>query len=305
MGKTVRVLAKGTPAAGNEHKLDGNGVVWGDIRERKAIEQAVVGVDTVIHLISNFRRGGSDKKEAYAVNVDGTMNLLEVSLKHGVKQFIHCSTIGVHGNVQTIPADEECAFNPGDLYQETKLIAEKRVWEFSKKTGLPVTVVRPISMCGPGDMRMLKLFRSIKDGWFMMVGNGDALFQPAYIDDVVRGFLLCLNNQAAIGQVFIIGGDEYVPLRELVRMIARELHVPPPRFKMPLKPVIWLATLCESVCVPLGVEPPLHRRRVSFFQNNRAFSVDKAKRILNYEPEISIEKGIQRTIRWYKEHGFL
>ena len=259
----------------------------------------------VIHLVSNFRKGGSDKKEAYSVNVDGTTNVLDASLRYGVKRLIHCSTIGVHGDVRPIPADEEASFNPGDLYQETKLIAEKRVWEFYHKTGLPITVVRPISMYGPGDVRMLKLFRLIKKGWFVMVGDGNVFFQPAYIDDVVNGFLLCLNNTEAIGEVFIIGGDEYVPLKELVRMISKELHVPTPRLKVPLAPILWLAALCESLCVPLGIEPPLHKRRVSFFQNNRAFTVDKAKRILGYQPQVSLEEGIQRTTRWYTENGFL
>ena len=105
-----------------------------------------------------------------------------------MQKLVHCSTIGVHGDVRKIPADEKTAFNPGDLYQETKLIAEKRVWEFSKETGLPISVIRPISMFGPGDLRMLKLFRMINKGRFIIVGNGNALFQPAYIDDVVKGF---------------------------------------------------------------------------------------------------------------------
>jgi len=108
-------------------------VVWGDIRDDKKVESAVRGVDRVIHLVSNFRKGGSDKKEAFTVNVDGTMNVLNASLKNGVKRLVHCSTIGVHGNVMEIPATEETPFNPGDLYQETKMIAETKVWEFYKK----------------------------------------------------------------------------------------------------------------------------------------------------------------------------
>ena len=138
-----------------------------------------------------------------------------------------------------------------------------------------------------------------------MVGHGNVLFQPAYIDDVVRGFLLCLHNEKAVGEVFIIGGDEYLPLKALVRLIASELKVPPPKLKLPLVPVLWLAILCEHLCAPFGIEPPLHRRRVSFFQNNRAFSIEKAKRVLGYKPKISLREGIQRTIRWYQEHGWL
>lgn len=305
MGETVRVFSRGAPKGAEKDTIQSNNEIWGDIRDRKAVEQAVEGADIVIHLVSNFRKGGSDKKEAYSVNVDGTTNVLDASLRYGVKRLIHCSTIGVHGNVESIPADEKSPFSPGDLYQETKLIAEKRVWECYQKTGLPMTVIRPISMYGPDDLRMLKLFRAIKRGLFFMVGNGETLFQPAYIDDVVRGFLLCLENEKAIGEVFIIGGEEYIPLKDLVALIAGELEVSTPRLKVPLAPILWLAALCESLCVPLGIEPPLHKRRVSFFQNNRAFTVDKAKRILGYQPQVSLEEGIQRTTRWYTENGFL
>jgi len=122
---------------------------------------------------------------------------------------------------------------------------------------------------------------------------------------VVRGFHLCLHHESAVGQAFIIGSEEYLPLRELVQLIATELEVSPPKMRIPLTPVLGLATLCEQVCVPLGLEPPLHRRRVSFFQNNRAFSIEKAKRLLGYQPEISLREGICRTIKWYEEQGWL
>lgn len=303
-GEQVRVFARphGNVKKKNSSDLD---IFWGDIRDSHAVEAAADGVDKVVHLVSNFRHGGSDKDEAYDINVKGTENVLNASLKFGVKRLVHCSTIGVHGNVKEIPATEETTFNPCDLYQETKLIAEKKVWQFYEKTKLPISVVRPISMFGPGDLRMLKLFKMIKKGRFVVVGDGSALFQPAYIDDVLQGFMLCLEKPEAIGEVFIIGGEEYLPLRELFQVIADELNVSPPKIKIPLWPVLLAASLCEKICVPLGIEPPLHKRRVSFFQNNRAFSVEKAKKMLGFSPDISLEEGVSRTIKWYEENGWL
>lgn len=302
-GHRVRVFAR--PNSSLEEGSKNNNIFWGDIRDDMAVQRAIEGMDYVIHLVSNFRKGGSDKGEAYDINVVGTENVLKASKKYSVKHLIHCSTIGVHGSVREIPANEETPYNPGDLYQETKLIAEKKVWAFFNETQLPITVIRPISMLGPGDVRMLKLFKMIKRGRFVMVGKGEAFFQPAYIDDVVEGFRLCLNNEKAIGEAFIIGGDTYVTLRELVNLIAETLRVPPPTFQIPLTPVLLLAGLCERICGPLGIEPPLHKRRVSFFQNNRAFSVAKAKRILGYQPQVSLREGIKKTIKWYEENGWL
>jgi dihydroflavonol-4-reductase len=303
LGEDVRIFARSTSQETQEN--DKGKIVWGDIRDLNAVERAVDGVEYVVHLVSNFRKGGSDKREAFDINVGGTENVLKASLKFGVKRLVHCSTIGVHGNVLEIPANEDTPFNPGDLYQETKLIAEQKVWEFYQDIGLPITVVRPISLMGPGDDRMLKLFRMIKKGRFIMVGNGDVYFQPAYIDDVVNGFHLCLYHEAAVGEAFIIGSEEYIPLRDLVLLIASELDVSLSLRKIPLAPVLWLANLFEQIFVPLGLEPPLHRRRVSFFQNNRAFSIDKAKRLLGYQPQVSLREGIRRTINWYDEHGWL
>jgi dihydroflavonol-4-reductase len=302
-GEEVRIFAR--PAAQASQNQDDSNIVWGDIRDLSAVERAVDGVDAVIHLVSNFRRGGSDKHEAYDINVVGTENILKASLRYGIRRLVHCSTIGVHGNVLEIPADETTGFNPGDLYQETKLIAEQKVWAFHRDTGLPITVIRPISLMGPGDDRMLKLFRMIKRGRFVMIGSGNAYFQPAYIDDVVKGFYLCLHHEAAVGEAFIIGSEEYVQLRKLVQLIAAEMGVSVPKRRIPLTPVLWAAGLCEKVCVPLGIEPPLHRRRVSFFQNNRAFTIEKAKRLLGYQPQVTLREGIRRTISWYEEQGWL
>jgi nucleoside-diphosphate-sugar epimerase len=304
IGHNVRIFARPKKEA-NWNTISETNVYWGDIRDAGAVDRATAGVDQVIHLVSNFRKGGSDKKDAYNINVVGTENVMKAATKYKVKQFIHCSTIGVHGNVLEIPADENTAYNPSDLYQETKLLAEKRVWDFFKQNTLPTTVIRPISMLGPGDLRMLKLFRMIKKRRFIIVGNGKAFFQPAYIDDVVQGFIRCLGNDKAVGEVFIIGGEEYLPLTDLFRLIAEELGVAPPKIKVPLTPVLWLATLCEGICIPLGIEPPLHRRRVSFFQNNRAFSIEKAKTGLGFQPEVTLREGIRRTIQWYENKGWL
>jgi dihydroflavonol-4-reductase len=301
-GYEVRILARpsGSTVEGNCSE-----VCYTDIRDRRGVEEAVHGVEYVFHLASNFRKGGSDKKEAFSVNVEGTENVLFACLNQGVKRLIHCSTIGVHGDILEFPATEKTPYNPGDLYQETKMIAEQKVWDFHDKTGLPVAMVRPISLMGPGDTRMLKLFRMIKKGRFVLVGRGDNNFQPAYIDDVVKGFMLCLEKDEAVGEVFIMGGEEYVPLKDLLKLIADELGVDPPKLHLPIGPVLSLARLSELVFVPLGIEPPLHQRRVSFFQNNRAFRIDKAKEMLGYQPEVSLREGIRKTINWYKTNGWL
>lgn len=280
-------------------------ILHGDIRDKKAVENAVKGVDRVIHLVSNSREKNTEANDIYSINVEGTKIVLDAALKFGIKRFVHCSSVGVHGSFHSIAANELTEFNPRDLYQKTKLMAEVYISEFYHKTGLPISVIRPLSMMGPGDFRMLSFYKMIQQGRFFIIGNGSVLFQLAYIDDVVDGFILCLNNKDAIGETFIIGGEEYLSYKELCSLVAIELGVLEPLIYIPQLPVIFIANLFERVCAPLGIEPPLQRQRVKPFQDNRVFSIAKAKKMLNFRPKVSLSEGVMKTIQWYEANGLL
>jgi nucleoside-diphosphate-sugar epimerase len=75
--------------------------------------------------------------------------------------------------------------------------------------------------------------------------------------------------------------------------------------RVPAAPLRWAAAVCEAVCIPLRVEPPLHRRRVEFWTKSRAFSIEKARRVLGYAPQVELEDGIARTCAWYRQAGWL
>ncbi|MHC4470592.1 MAG: NAD-dependent epimerase/dehydratase family protein, partial [Planctomycetota bacterium] len=126
-----------------------------------------------------------------------------------------------------------------------------------------------------------------------------------YIDDLVLGILLCGEHPAALGEIFIIGGDEYVSLNDLVRMVADAVGVRPRRGHLPLWPLLLAARLCEGVCKPFGIDPPLHMRRCEFFIKARAFTNAKARDLLGYRPQVPLEEGIRKTAEWYFEEGLL
>ena len=170
---------------------------------------------------------------------------------------------------------------------------------------MPVSVIRPGAIYGPGETRLLKLFRAIARGRYALVGSGRAYYHPVYIDDLIEGYLLALERPEAVGQAFIVAGPTYVTQRELAETIARATGGRLLPFRVPAAPLRWLAALCEAVCVPLGVEPPLHRRRVEFWTKNRAFSTEKARRLLGYEPNVDLETGVARTAAWYRQAGWL
>jgi nucleoside-diphosphate-sugar epimerase len=280
-------------------------LVEGDLESREAVGRLVEGADAVLHVAAVYRTAGHPDSYYRDVNVGGTERLLEAAATGGVRRFVHTSTVGVHGHVERPPADETAPMAPGDIYQATKAEAEKLALEFHRRRGLPVAVVRPGAIYGPGETRLLKLFRAIARGRYALVGDGQSFYHPVYIDDLVQGFLLALGEDAAVGESFLICGPEYVTQADLARLIAKHTggHVLP--FRIPAWPIQLAGDVVEAVCVPLGIEPPLHRRRVDFWTKSRAFSIDKARRILGYDPRVHLEEGIARTAVSYREAGWL
>jgi nucleoside-diphosphate-sugar epimerase len=212
--------------------------------------------------------------------------------------------MGVHGHIENPPATEQSPFNPGDDYQRTKLEAENLVAQ-SIQDGLRATICRPAGIYGPSDKRFLKLFRAIKNKTFIMFGSGEVLYHLIYIDDLVQGFILCGEKPEALGETYIIAGQKAITLNELTNRIAKVLGVKKPQWRIPFW-LLWHASvLCEHTCKPLGLRPPLFRRRADFFRKSRSFDASKIQNDLGFQTKIDLEKGLRRTANWYKENNLI
>jgi dihydroflavonol-4-reductase len=277
----------------------------GDLTDQASLGRAMEGVDVVYHIAATYREAGQPDSAYRAINVDGTRNLVEAAKKFNVRRVVHCSTGGVHGHIANPPANEDAPFNPGDVYQETKLAAEQLAREFGASAGLDVVIARPIGIYGPGDTRFLTMFRGLARGRFPMIGSGRAFYHLTYIDDLIEGFRLCGTVPAATGRTYILAGPRYTTLEQLVHLVAAELKVPPPRVHLPVWPFWTAGLLCEMICVPLRIEPPIYRRRVDFYTKSRAFDTTRAKGELGYSPKVDLEEGIARTANWYRSEGLL
>ena len=273
-----------------------------DITNAGAAAEAVQGVGTIYHLAAAYREASHREEGYWRVNVGATRNLLEAASSAGIERFVHCSTVGVHGHIANPPADEQAPYSPGDAYQRTKCEAEILALAYRDR-GLALTVARPTAIYGPGDTRLLKMFKMIAKGTFVMLGTRDINYHMVYVDDLVAGLRLLGTHPAALGEVFILGGERYYPLKTIAGMIADLLGVRRPRIRLPATPFQLAGSLCEAICVPLGVEPPLYRRRVDFFTKSRAFTIAKAQRLLGYQPQVPLEEGLRRTLKWYLNNG--
>lgn len=303
LGAQVRAFVR---SGGSQRNLaDGVELFIGDLTKPEDCEKAVAGVDTVFNVAAVFRQVGGGRPVLHAVHVQATEHLMRAAKKAGVRRFVHTSTMGVHGHVKQGPGDENTEYGPGDDYQETKLEGELLARKLGPELDLPLTVIRPCGIYGPEDTRFLKMIKPIRQGKFMMIGPGEVHYHFVYVDDLVKGFILAAEKPEGEGEIFLIGGDDKPTLNELAELLAKLQNVPPPKIRIPVKPVYWASWLVEKLCNLVGIEPPLHPRRVGFFTKNRDFSIEKAKTLLGYQPDVSVEEGMRRTIKWSEENGHL
>jgi nucleoside-diphosphate-sugar epimerase len=165
--------------------------------------------------------------------------------------------------------------------------------------------VRISETYGPGDRRLLKLFKAIKRGRFLLIGSGRNLHHPIYVDDLVSMLLLAATEEAALGEVFLAAGKQAVTTDEMIALIAEAVGRPAPKLRLPLWPLMTAATLMEAGLRPLGIQPPLHRRRMDFFRKSFELDGGKARRMLHFTPMVDFKEGAWRTMRWYEQHGGL
>ncbi|MBM3713774.1 MAG: NAD-dependent epimerase/dehydratase family protein, partial [Actinobacteria bacterium] len=143
---------------------------YGDVTDRHSVFNAAEGTEWVFHIAAAYRQANLTERDFWNVNFEGTQNILDACVENKVKRLIHCSTIGVVSSVKKPPADENTAACPGDAYQESKCAAENEVLKYVSEKNLSAAVIRPCAIYGPGDWRLLKMFRMISKKRFIFFG---------------------------------------------------------------------------------------------------------------------------------------
>jgi dihydroflavonol-4-reductase len=301
-GDSVRALTRSpAPALANA----GVEPVIGDLRDASAVARAAAGAEVIYHVAAIYRQAGLRDQEYRAVNAAAVRTVVEAGARAGARRVVHCSTVGVHGDIDHPPASEDAPLKPGDIYQVTKLEGERIGRAAAEDTGMELVIVRPTGIYGPGDRRLLKLFRGVARRRFPILGPGRIFYHLTHIEDLIDGFRLCATVPQAAGRTYILAGGEVTTLNDLVAIVAEEARVPAPRLHLPVWPFWTAGAICEAVCTPLGIEPPLYRRRVDFFTKSRAFDISRARTELGYAPQVGLREGVARTLAWYRASGWL
>ena len=283
----------------------GANIIIGSVTDREAVKKSLTDVEGVFHLAAAFRKINATNETYLNVNRDGTRIICEESLKLNLKKFVYCSTQGVHGDIKNPPGDESSPIEPADFYQFSKYEGEKVVQEFAKK-GLKSVIIRPTAIYGPGHPeRSVHLFKLAKKRRFMMFGNGKAFYHPVYIDNLSDSFWCAFESDKINAESYLIADEEYFEIKELVKRVGIAIDKDVKFIHLPFLPLYIAACICEFICKPLKISPPLFRRRVDWFRQNRAFKIDKAKKEIGYVPKVGIDEGLKKTGIWYKEQGLI
>jgi len=303
-GRRVRAIYRNPQKLAAINELDVE-AVQADVTDPKAVRAAFEGVDIVYHVAALFREQGVPDSAFRDTNIEGTRNVLTAAEKEGVARIVHCSTVGVHSHIPSPPADENEPYRPGDIYQETKCEGEKLALQWFRDGRLDGCVIRPAMIWGPGDNRTLKLFRGIARRRMPVIGTGKIQLHWVLVDDVARGLILAGDSKRSTGQAYIIAGEAPVNIEDLFALIAKCVGSKPIGFKIPAWPVQMIGEVVERICRPLGIEPPIYRRRVDFFTKTRAFDWSKAHDELGYQPGQSLDEEVRLIVDSYRDLGWL
>jgi len=306
-GDAVRALGQENSAAEAENRQliesRGGRVILASVTDRDRMFEVVRGVDVVYHLAAAQHEANVPDQRFWDVNVTGTKNVLEASVNAGVRRFVHGSTIGVYGPTSEGLITESSPLSPDNIYGVTKLAGERLALSFSEK--LPVVVIRISETYGPGDRRLVKLFKAIKKKMFFMIGGGQNLHHAIYIDDLTDALILAASSERALGQSLVLAGNDAFTTNEMVHVVATELEATISNIRIPLRVMLFFAVLAENLLRPMGIQPPIHRRRLDFFRKSFRFSTSKAFDYLGFLPKYTFAQGVQETARWYREMGYL
>ncbi len=278
-------------------------VLPGSITDPELCRRAARGATHIFHLAVAMREGGKSDEFFESINLDGTRHLLEAASVQQVQRFIYCSTIGIYGHRAPGVTREDSPLAPGNIYERTKVSAERLVREFAEQCGVPSVVLRPADVYGPRDQRLLKLFKGVSRGRFPLFGSGEGRRHMVYVDDVVSAFFKACERDKALGAGLIIAGPRSCTLRELLDEITRVTGSKRFGVRLPLAPMLGLAAVVEDVCAAVKVDPPIYRRRMDFFHSDSEFDTSRARQVLDWKPKVDLPEGIRRTFEDYRRTG--
>lgn len=281
--------------------------IVGSLTDRDSLKKAVKDVDYVYHIAGVV--AAKNRDGFFKGNVESTRTLLEVIREENpsVRRFVHASSLAAAGPAtsETSPVDETWQHRPITTYGESKAEAEKVVQEFAGD--LPVTIVRPPAVYGPRDIGVYSFFQVVAKGVAPLIGFGRKVVSLVHVDDLARGFILAGEHSRSEGETYFISSDGFYTWEEVGEITAPLFGRKKARYVRVPHALVYAAAGLSGFVGKFQKKPPildLEKGR-DITQAYWICSVDKARNDLGYEQKVSIQEGVEQTVRWYREHGWL
>jgi nucleoside-diphosphate-sugar epimerase len=304
---TERMRSDGVEVVGLDMQTDkGAGIVAGDITEPGGWQSAADGCDTVIHTAAAVTNTASDDF-GWRVNVLGTKHVIDAAVAAGAKRFVHLSSVRAFGDIGFPDGvTEEHPVRPdSSVYVNTKIASEQVALQAHAEGRIEATVIRPGDVYGPGSRPWTVLIvETIRKGQFLLPAMGKGIFSPAYIDNLTAGVALAASKPEGAGQVFTISDGVGVTNKEFFGHYYRMLGRKGPRC-VPTAAAMALVSVPETVAAVSGSPTEVKRESMRYFTRTGTYSIEKARRLLGYEPEVGLEEGMRRTEAWLRSQGLL
>jgi nucleoside-diphosphate-sugar epimerase len=277
-------------------------ISYGSLEDIQTLKNAMRGTEVVYHAAGEVF--AEDPEKYYKVNVDGLANLVKAAGLASVKKIVHFSSSSATGPnpVRDIPVNEDSPCRPITPYGRSKLQGEQTLVSLANKYNVPVVIIRPPLVYGPGvssSSRVLMFLKLIHKGMFRIIGHGNNLVSLCYIDNLVDGVLLAGTASKAIGQIYFLSDARPYTINEIAEAIAREEGKQIPLPHLPL----WTAgVLSAALSIParlFGFTSPLTRNTVRELKNSWYLDIAKARSELKYDPRIAFEYGLRKTVEWF------
>ncbi|MCL6493456.1 MAG: NAD-dependent epimerase/dehydratase family protein, partial [Ignavibacterium sp.] len=272
-------------------------IIKGDIRDRKIVDEAVKGIDIVVHTAAALPL--YKPEDIFSTDVDGTRNMLEASFNEGVKRFIHISSTAVYGIPDHHPLYEDDKLDGVGPYGKAKILAEEECLKF-RKQGKCVPIIRPKSFIGPERLGVFALFYDwAKDGkGFPMIGNGKNRYQLLDVEDLCEAIYLCATlDEKVVNDTFNIGAKEFTTMREDYQAVLDYAGYGKKIVGLPEKPIIWTLRILEALKLS-----PLYKWVYETASKDSFVSIEKAERVLGFKPKYSNKDALIRNYQWYLDH---
>lgn len=268
--------------------------VRGDIRDKTAVGRAMKGADMVVHCAAALPL--YSREDIISTEVEGTEVLLAAALKHKVTRFVHISSTAVYGVPDHHPLYETDPLVGVGPYGAAKIRAEESCREYRRR-GLCVPVLRPKSFIGPERLGVFALFYDwARDGKnFPMIGNGKNRYQLLDVEDLCAAVWLCLKKPARkVNDTFNIGAREFTTMREDYQAVLDEAGFGKRIIGFPARPVIWALKVLEFLHLS-----PLYKWVYETACEDSFVSIEKAEKVLGFDPVFSNKEALIRNYRWY------